>query len=211
MKPGEIAELVRVCCDDPTPAGARDAALFTLAIVSGARRSEIAYLMMEDYVEPPVLFSAAPPVQREAQHPPTMLTLRVIGKRNKERKIYLHSGALDAMMDWLFVRGDDAGSIFCAINKSGKVFTDRIITTTALDYILKKRMLQAGIAPMTWHDFRRTTAGNLLDAGVDISTAAGILGHSNVETTARYDRRGDRARIKASNKLTVPYFGRPGQ
>lgn len=165
--------------------------------------------MMEDFVEPPGLFPVSGEVPLTKPEQQSLLTLRVIGKGNKERKIYLHSGALDAMVDWLVVRGDDPGAIFCAINKSGRVFSDRIMTTTALDYILKKRMLKAGIAPMTWHDFRRTNAGNLLDAGVDISTAAGLLGHSSVETTARYDRRGERARLKASNKLSVPYFGRP--
>jgi site-specific recombinase XerD len=61
---------------------------------------------------------------------------------------------------------------------------------------------------LDWHDLRRTTASNLLDAGADIATVAGILGHSNLQTTARYDRRGERARIKASELVTVPYFGK---
>lgn len=79
------------------------------------------------------------------------------------------------------------------------------MSTTALDWILKKRLKQSGIAPMSWHDFRRTVTGDLLDAGVDLATAAGMLGHANVQTTARYDRRGERAKVRASKKVKVPY------
>ena len=82
------------------------------------------------------------------------------------------------------------------------------LSTTALDKILRKRSAEAGLSDLDWHDMRRTVASNLLDAGADISTVAGILGHSSVNTTARYDRRGERARIKASELISVPYFRR---
>ena len=93
-------------------------------------------------------------------------TIRVIGKRNKERTLYLHGGALRALDAWLEVRGDSEGAVFCPINKGGTIFPDRQMSTmTALDWILKKRLKQAAIAPMNWHDFRRTVTGDLLDAG----------------------------------------------
>ena len=44
----------------------------------------------------------------------------------------------------------------------------------------------------------------LVAEGADIATVASILGHASVTTTMRYDRRGERARVKASLLLSVP-------
>ena len=66
----------------------------------------------------------------------------------------------------------------------------------------------ANIAPFTPHDLRRTFAGDLLHANVDIVTVQKLLGHSNPATTAGYDRRGARARQEAVKHIHVPYTGR---
>ena len=54
------------------------------------------------------------------------------------------------------------------------------------------------------HDLRRSTVTHLLDAGVDVFTVQRLAGHADAATTARYDRRGEKAKRRAVWKLTVP-------
>jgi integrase len=62
-----------------------------------------------------------------------------------------------------------------------------------LRYVLLRRCAEAAVAPATPHDMRRTLISNLLDRGVDLATAARVAGHASTDTTAGYDRRGERA------------------
>jgi site-specific recombinase XerD len=186
---GEIAALLDACVNDPTPAGARDGAIIALLRAGGLRRAEVCSLDLADY-------SAAGSV----------LTIR--GKRNKERELPLSNGALDALADWLTVRGAEAGPLFPAIQKGGRVKTAQRMTPQAINLMLAKRAALAGVADLSPHDLRRTFVSDLLDAGADISTVQKLAGHSNVQTTARYDRRGEQAKREAVDLLHVPYHKR---
>jgi integrase len=76
----------------------------------------------------------------------------------------------------------------------------------ALRKMLDKRSDQAELSqPVTWHDFRRTFAGNLWDAKIDGVTIQKLMGHASQNQTAKYDRRPDTARRQAVKVLHVPY------
>jgi site-specific recombinase XerD len=136
-------------------------------------------------------------------------TLRVRNaKRNKEYLAYMaQDGARRALADWLAVRGDEPGPLFWPINKVGNM-TNRQLSTQAIYNVLLKRAREAGIDRFSPHDLRRTLAGDLLDAGADIVTVQKLLGHANVDTTARYDRRPEETKRKAASLIHVPYRGR---
>jgi site-specific recombinase XerD len=61
------------------------------------------------------------------------------------------------------------------------------------------------VNPLTWHDFRRTFAGNLLNGGSDLVTVQKLMGHASPTTTSNYDRRGDEVNRNAERALFVPY------
>jgi site-specific recombinase XerD len=171
LKFGEWVALLSICSADDSPAGVCDAAMIALFKIAGLRRAEMAALDLED-------------CDREQQ------TLTVRGKRNKTRVIPIEdAGAVAALADWLYslllkgIRQEMAGPLFTRITKGGQITLERL-TDQGIYHILATRRQQANMASFTPHDPRRTFAGDLLDAGVDLSTVQKLMGHANANTTA---------------------------
>lgn len=183
---GELAVLFRACADG-TVGGTRDAALLAVLFAGGLRRAEAVALKVAD-------------VNHETGE------LRVDGKGDKQRLTYLPAGGRAAVAAWLAIRGGADGPLLCPVNKAGRVEL-RHMTPQAVLGVVRKRAADAGVAPFTPHDLRRTFVSTLLDAGADISTVQRLAGHASVTTTTRYDRRGERAKQKAVDLLHVPYAG----
>jgi len=186
LSPGEIDAIISACANDQTAAGVRDCAIVGV-MRCGLRRNAIVRLELADV---------------DLEH--MRLTVRN-GKRNKTRPVPIIPGADAAIADWLTIRGDAPGPLFYAIRKGGHVQDGDGLSGQALYAMLTKRLDQAGVDDATPHDFRRTLAGDLLDAGVDISTVAAIMGHASVITTQRYDRRPERVKSDAMGRLHFPY------
>jgi integrase len=159
-----------------------------MAWATGARRSELAALELSDFTRTG---------EDEGD-------LAIMGKGDKTRTVYVYNGAALALLDWLAIRGDQPGPLFLAINKGGRLL-DSGVSGEALAQMLEKRRQQAKVKSLTWHDFRRTFGGNLLDNGHDLVTVQKLMGHSSPITTSNYDRRPEEARQRASQSLHVPY------
>lgn len=182
---GEIKALIDVCIADDGPAGYRDAAIIAWMVCSGPRRSEIAAANLSDY-------------------DPESGQIRIIGKGNKERTNYIVNGTAEAWADWLQIRGSEPGPLFIPIDRHDNMEFRRM-SAQAIYNMINRRIEQAGIKDFSPHDLRRTYISNSLEIGADIATVAKIVGHSSVETTARYDRRPEQAKKKATQLLTIPY------
>lgn len=188
LGPGELAALMRTCANDHSAAGARDAAIIAMGYGAGLRRAELAGLELADLADDGETITA---------------TIR--GKGSKERLVYLDNGSAQALRDWQAVRGLEPGALFYSGRRGGHLIAGQRMTGQAIRDMLAKRASAAGLANATPHDLRRSFVSDLLDAGIDIATVAGMAGHANIETTRRYDRRGEQAKRKAARSLHVPY------
>jgi site-specific recombinase XerD len=182
----EIASLIQNCLEDESLTGIRDAAIIAILFGAGLRREEITKLNLDDY-------------NSEDQK------LVIRGKRSKQRIAYLGDGALAALMNWLEVRGREPGPLFVPAKRGGTLRYGCGLSPQSIYYLLKARAKRAGIKPFTPHDLRRTFVSRLLGAGVDIAIVAKMAGHSNIQTTARYDRRPEEAKQRAAKLLQIPY------
>ena len=180
---GEIRRLFEVCGHQPV--GARDAAMLALLYGCGLRRSEAVAVQFEDYVEDG--------------------SVKILsGKGRKERIVFPPNGGRAAIDAWIAARGTWQGALLCPVAKGGRI-QRRAMTAQAVMLRLRYLAQRAKIGSLSPHDLRRSYVGELLDAGVDISTVQQLAGHADPATTSRYDRRPLEVRRRASERLQVPY------
>lgn len=182
---GEMVALFDAISTDTSPAGARDGAIIALMAI-GLRRAEVAGLDLAD-------------IDRTSWR----IVLR--GKGRADRVLFATNGCRAALEDWLAIRGDAAGALFCPIRKGGHLAVGRGISPTTVSEVMNRRTAAAGIENARPHDLRRTFAGEALTAGVDVVTVAALMGHASPTTTARYDRRPDELKSKACEAVSIPY------
>jgi len=142
----------------------RDYAILTLFLNCGLRISELVGLNIKD-------------IQGE--------TLRVLGKGNKVRIIFLNDACQNAIHQYLAVRrpitGRDSNALFLSAQN------ERISRST-VHAMVKKRLSQAGIDASQYssHKLRHTAATLMLQNGVDVRAVQEVLGHDHLNTTEIY-------------------------
>lgn len=185
----EIKRLFLSCdADDNTLTGKRDSAIIALMVGCGFRRSEIININIGD-------------VDIEQNR------IRVTGKGNKDRANPLPEQLLDRLSLWLSTRKTlpsamCSAPLFVRVRRHQSVTCDRL-NAQSIYYILNKRGVSEAIAQFSPHDLRRTFATALFDSGQDIRTVQVALGHENIETTAIYDKSGDKRKETAIKGLRV--------
>ena len=144
---------------------ARDYCILTLFLNCGLRISELVGLNVTDV--------------RGNQ-------LRVLGKGNKERMLFLNEACQSALEDWLTERSMltlvDQNALFVTLQNR------RRISRAAVHKLVKKHLAAAGLDSTQYsaHKLRHTAATLMLQNGVDVRTLQEVLGHDHLNTTQIY-------------------------
>ena len=147
----------------------RDQAIFELLYSAGLRVSECAELDLTPGLD-----------EMDAGW------VRVTGKGQKQRLAPVGSKALQALHDWLAIRGEhakpDESAVF--VNQRGHRLSVRSIQNQ-----LDKRTVQAGLpTKMSPHRLRHACATHVLESSGDLRAVQDILGHANLSTTQIYTK-----------------------
>ena len=111
--------------------------------------------------------------------------LRVLGKGNKERIVYLNDACQAAIEAYKPVRSQMVGSSVSALFVSNR---RQRMGREAVHAMVKKTLLKAGLDPDKYssHKLRHTAATLMLQNGVDVRTLQEVLGHEHLNTTQIY-------------------------
>ena len=131
--------------------------------------------------------------------------LRLLGKGNKERIVYLNNSCLNAINNYLAVlnsgekiKRSDKEKDALFLNKNGKRIGARRVEQIVEDCLKQAGLDGMGISP---HKLRHTAATLLYqDAGVDIRVLKELLGHESLSTTEIYTHVSNKQIEDASKK-----------
>ena len=137
-------------------------------------------------------------------------TLRILGKGNKERIVYLNEACLEAIDSYLKVRPKDGvidrNALFLSARKQR-------ISPKTVQFIVKKYLKRIGLGGPGYsvHKLRHTAATLMYRYGdVDIRVLQDILGHENLGTTEIYTHTSSEQMENAINsnplaKISIPH------
>ncbi len=137
-------------------------------------------------------------------------TLRIIGKGNKERMVYLNDSCLKAINDYLPLRNniiskEQEPALFISDRRKTRLSTRRV------QQIIEECLKLSGLSNMGFsaHKLRHTAATLLYRSGnADMLALKEILGHEHVSTTEIYTHISDEALKKAAKSSPLSKFDR---
>jgi len=133
-----------------------------------------------------------------------MRSLRVVGKGNKERIVYLNDACRDALKEYLAVRQKDIDQI----REKNALFLSRLhkrISPKTVQWLVYKYLGEAGLdyRHLSTHKLRHTAATLMYQqGGVDVLALQQILGHEQLSTTQIYTHVSSRRIISAYDKFS---------
>jgi len=148
-----------------SPLGTLQRVLITTLYYTGMRRTELIHLLDRD-------------VSLDNR------TIKVVGKRNKERLIPVLQSLQKHLLDYRITRADavDTHGRYFFRSIAGKKLSEHFVYETVNTY-LNKVSSKAKKSP---HMLRHSFATHLLDNGADLNAVKELLGHDSIAATQHY-------------------------
>jgi integrase/recombinase XerC len=143
----------------------RDRAMFSLMLGAGLRVAEVATLRLDNLEAP--------------AEPGRLAKLRVCGKRNKERTVWLTPSLWQTLQAWFQVRPENDSEYFFLSQRG------RPISVAGVQYRLRHHCRVAGVY-LTCHQLRHTFSRRMVENGLPVDSLARLLGHNDLQSTQRY-------------------------
>ncbi|MGW9685631.1 tyrosine-type recombinase/integrase [Flagellimonas sp. 2504JD1-5] len=146
--------------------GIRDRLIIELLYATGMRRTELVNLKLTDYSN-------------------ANRTLKVLGKRNKERILPLLPSTIEMLEKYLGMRNElekTMDSSFLFLTKGGLKIYETLVYRTINKYF----SLVSPKVKKSPHILRHTFATHLLNRGADLNAVKELLGHSSLASTQVY-------------------------
>jgi site-specific recombinase XerD len=163
-------------------------AMIALLLFAGLRRSEVAAITLDD-------------LDMESAQ------LLVRGKGARERVVPLTPLVVEAIREYLVCRPQTQSQHLFVSRVGGHPLHARV-AGRMLQHVLQRAGL--GEEHITPHRLRHTFATHLIRNGVDVRTVQELLGHADLQTTARYLHSDTRTKQAAVGKLAAAFASGQG-
>lgn len=165
-------QLLSECSEIKDWADSRDYCIITFFLNCGMRLSELVGISVNDYMK-----------SKDIATGEEYYFIKVIGKGNKERIIYLNNACVSAYDAYIKVRPNVQGEKALFLSKRSKRISNRRV-----EQIIEEKLMKSGLAGMGFsvHKLRHTAATLMYQNGVDVRVLKEVLGHENLNTTQIY-------------------------
>jgi len=159
----------------------RDAVIVHVLLLTGLRVDELCSLKLSDL--------------SLSERKGTLLVRH--GKGGKQRMVNLHIEARKQLSEWLDVRPKvESDGLF--VGQTGEGIRPRLVQR-----LVERYAKLAELEDVTPHSLRHTYARSLLDSGSKLQEVALLMGHSSLDSTARYVQPSEMELQQAVDRLRV--------
>lgn len=165
----QATELLRTCSAFENWEDYRNYCILTFFLNCGMRLSELVGINVSDYTQT---------VVKDER----VTYMKILGKGNKERIVYLNPACVSAYEGYLQVRPASKDKALFLSRRGTRISNRRV------QQIIEEKLKQCGLSGMGFsvHKLRHTAATLMYQNGVDVRVLKEVLGHENLDTTQIY-------------------------